>query len=94
MFSISDRAPRRARRKMTRSPLRFLLLAPPLALAAVALAALMALSSFVAPAEARGGRTTAADCAAGSDDPDCPDTSETQNKPPPQSGAPPQPRNK
>jgi hypothetical protein len=36
--------------------------------------AVVALISSVTIAEARGGRTTAADCEAGSDDPDCPDT--------------------
>jgi hypothetical protein len=50
--------------------------------ATLALAALM-LASTMRPANARGGRTTAADCAAGSDDPDCPDTPDSQNKPPP-----------
>jgi hypothetical protein len=41
------------------------------------LAAILALVVFVSSAtvaEARGGRTTAQDCDAGSDDPDCPDT--------------------
>jgi hypothetical protein len=37
-----------------------------------ALAVLVLLSSATV-AHARGGRTTAADCEAGSDDPDCPD---------------------
>ncbi|HUB48992.1 MAG TPA: hypothetical protein VMB73_28790 [Acetobacteraceae bacterium] len=50
--------------------------------ASLTLAALM-LVSTMSPANARGGRTTAADCAAGSDDPDCPDTQDSQNKPPP-----------
>lgn len=50
--------------------------------ASLALAALM-LASVTSPANARGGRTTAADCAAGSDDPDCPDTPDSQKKPPP-----------
>jgi hypothetical protein len=36
--------------------------------------AVVALVSSAAIAEARGGRTTSADCEAGSDDPDCPDT--------------------
>jgi hypothetical protein len=49
--------------------------------AALALVALLAASAAVPSqqAQARGGRTTAADCQAGSDDPDCPD-------PPPQNG--------
>ncbi len=38
-----------------------------------AILALLALVMSVSVADARGGRTTAADCAAGSDDPDCPD---------------------
>jgi hypothetical protein len=36
--------------------------------------ALVALISSVTIADARGGRTTAEDCEAGSADPDCPDT--------------------
>jgi hypothetical protein len=38
-----------------------------------AVLALLVLMSSVATADARGGRTTAKDCDAGSDDPDCPD---------------------
>jgi hypothetical protein len=38
-----------------------------------AVLAILALISSVTIAEARGGRTTAEDCAAGSVDPDCPD---------------------
>jgi hypothetical protein len=53
--------------------------------AVLALAAL-ALVGGSSLAEARGGRTTAADCAAGSDDPDCPDTADSQAKPPPPPG--------
>jgi hypothetical protein len=45
--------------------------------------AVVALISSVTIAEARGGRTTAADCEAGSDDPDCPDAPDQQSKPPP-----------
>jgi hypothetical protein len=60
--------------------------------------ALVGLVSSVTVAEARGGRTTAADCEAGSDDPDCPDTPapSSNKKPPPTSAAqpstPPPPR--
>jgi hypothetical protein len=38
-----------------------------------AVLALLVLISSVTAADARGGRTTAKDCDAGSDDPDCPD---------------------
>jgi hypothetical protein len=38
-----------------------------------AVLALLVLISSVTVADARGGRTTAKDCDAGSDDPDCPD---------------------
>jgi hypothetical protein len=51
--------------------------------------AVVVLISSTAIAEARGGRTTAADCAAGSDDPDCPDAPDTQTKPPPPKPPPP-----
>ncbi len=47
--------------------------------------ALVALLFSVTAAEARGGRTTAADCEAGSVDPECPDAPATQTK---QSSAP------
>ncbi len=40
--------------------------------------AVLAVISSVTVAHARGGRTTAADCEAGSDDPDCPDTPDTK----------------
>jgi hypothetical protein len=43
-------------------------------LAAILALLALALVSSATVADARGGRTTAADCAAGSDDPDCPDT--------------------
>jgi hypothetical protein len=43
--------------------------------------AMAALISSVTVADARGGRTTAQDCAAGSDDPDCPDQSDSSSKP-------------
>jgi len=42
--------------------------------AMLALLALAGTMTSSAIADARGGRTTAADCEAGSDDPDCPDT--------------------
>ena len=48
------------------------------------LAAAMALVAFVSSmtvAEARGGRTTAQDCEAGSDDPDCPDAPAAKKAP-------------
>jgi hypothetical protein len=48
-----------------------------------AVLALLALISSVTVADARGGRTTTADCAAGSDDPDCPDAPDPHGKPPP-----------
>src|SRR4051812_46523918 len=51
--------------------------------------AVVALISSVTMAEARGGRTTAADCEAGSDDPDCPDAPDTRSKPPPPKAPPP-----
>jgi hypothetical protein len=58
----------------------------------LALAAIALLAS-VTIAEARGGRTTAAECEAGSDDPDCPDVPDTKAKPdahrPPPSTPPP-----
>jgi len=41
---------------------------------ALVLLALMALVYSATTAEARGGRTSAADCEAGSADPDCPDS--------------------
>jgi len=44
--------------------------------------ALVALISSVTIADARGGRTTAEDCDAGSADPDCPDAPAASNKPP------------
>jgi hypothetical protein len=50
--------------------------------AVLALLALIGSVSITAVADARGGRTTAADCQAGSDDPDCPDTPDS-GKPPP-----------
>jgi hypothetical protein len=40
---------------------------------AAALAVVALISSATTIAEARGGRTSAKDCDAGSDDPDCPD---------------------
>jgi hypothetical protein len=43
--------------------------------------ALLTLISSVTIAEARGGRTSVADCDAGSADPDCPDAPATQSKP-------------
>jgi hypothetical protein len=43
--------------------------------------AVVALISSVTVAHARGGRTTAADCEAGSDDPDCPDKPASDSKP-------------
>jgi hypothetical protein len=58
-----------------------------------AVLAVLALIFSVNPAEARGGRTTAADCEAGSDDPDCPDTAAPPGKMPAPSapGQPPSP---
>jgi hypothetical protein len=55
--------------------------------------ALVGLVSSATIAEARGGRTTAADCEAGSDDPDCPDAPapSSAKKPPPASSAQPPP---
>jgi hypothetical protein len=54
--------------------------------------AAVALISSVTMAEARGGRTTAVDCEAGSDDPDCPDAPASPGKtPPPGNPAQPQP---
>jgi hypothetical protein len=53
-----------------------------------ALAVLMVIST-VTVAEARGGRTTAADCEAGSDDPDCPDTPDPKGAAKPPSKPPP-----
>jgi hypothetical protein len=63
----------------------------------IKLTAILALVMFVSSAtvaDARGGRTTAQDCEAGSDDPDCPDTTAPPNKsgstnPPPSNSAPP-----
>ena len=43
--------------------------------------ALTAFLSLTATAHARAGRTTAEDCKAGSDDPDCPDTAPAAGKP-------------
>jgi hypothetical protein len=61
-----------------------------------AVLAVLALISSATIAEARGGRTTAQDCDAGSNDPDCPDTppppSKQQQPSPPPSSTPP-PRN-
>jgi hypothetical protein len=48
-----------------------------------AVLALLALMSSVTIAEARGGRTTAEDCDAGSVDPDCPDVPSDKSKAPP-----------
>ncbi len=48
-----------------------------------AVLAVVALLSSAAPAYARAGRTTAEDCKAGSDDPDCPDTAQPGGKPQP-----------
>lgn len=42
--------------------------------------ALVALLASVSVADARGGRMAAADCEAGSDDPDCPDAPASSNK--------------
>jgi hypothetical protein len=57
-----------------------------------ALLAVVALISSATIAEARGGRTTAADCEAGSDDPDCPDAPDSKSKPPPPPKTPPAPQ--
>ncbi len=49
--------------------------------------ALLALIASVTIVHARGGRTTPADCDAGSADPDCPDSSDSSGKPPSSSSA-------
>ncbi len=55
--------------------------------------ALLALIGSVSVADARGGRTSAADCEAGSADPDCPDEPSPDKKPaPPSTPAPPPPK--
>ena len=56
-----------------------------------AVLAFVALISSVTVAEARGGRTTAADCEAGSDDPDCPDAPAAPSKSSPSQVPPPPP---
>jgi len=53
-----------------------------LRLAGLLALAAAAMTESVTLAAARGGRSTAADCAAGSDDPDCPDTGDSSGKPP------------
>ena len=52
-----------------------------------AVLAVIALLSSMTVADARGGRTTAADCEAGSDDPDCPDAPAPSGKKPPPPGS-------
>ncbi len=44
--------------------------------------ALLVLMAAASVAEAKGGRTSAADCKAGSTDPDCPDEPDAKDKPP------------
>ena len=54
--------------------------------------AVVALVSSMPMAHARAGRTTADDCKAGSDDPDCPDAPAKPGQPPPtKPGDPPPP---
>jgi len=71
MSSTSDRATRRIRSASVMSGCGRRLVRRLAAM--LALLVLVQISSATL-ADARGGRTTAADCAAGSDDPDCPDT--------------------